>query len=73
MEEKGGMVSEFNPSTRIQTSLILAWPMAQHPFPLELLSSSFKRGDGTTKTKQEFACENGIKLLSITRSKVCIF
>ena len=67
MEEKEGMLSEFNRSTQIQNSLILAWPMAQFPFPLELLSSSFKRGDETTKTKHEFARENGIKLLHITR------
>ena len=52
MKEKEGMVSEFNRSTRIQPSLILAWPVAQLPFPLELLSSSFKRGNGTKKTKQ---------------------
>ena len=39
MEEKEDMVSEFNRSTRIQNSLILAWPMAQLPLSLELLSS----------------------------------
>ena len=66
-EGKEDMVSEFNRSTQIHTNLILAWPMAQPPFPLELLSGSFKRGDGTKKKKKKFAFENGIKLLYITR------
>ena len=51
-ERKEGMVSELNRSTQIHTNLILAWPMAQPPFPLELLSGSFKRGDGTKKKKK---------------------